>query len=320
LVNVDDLGNRNPSSCKGQQILYDNRRFLTGFLDGQNRFSKRVETEFEKRLLCIYGSPAHLSKSVMNLISNSAEAMPEGGTILLSTENRYIDSPEREYEHLKTGDYVVITVSDNGVGISEEDQEKIFEPFYTKKTMGRSGTGLGMAVVWGTVKDHKGHIDLKSTIGIETSITLSFPATREVALSDRSSVPIESYMGKGETVLVIDDVEGQREIATGILKRLGYAVDSVSSGEEAVEYLKNNTADLLLLDMIMAPGIDGLETYKRILNLNPEQKAVIASGFSETPRVKEAVKLGVGAYVKKPYLMEKIGLIVRGELDKQKQN
>jgi len=276
----------------------------------------RVQTKFEKELLNIKGSATHLSKSVMNLISNSAEAMPEGGMILLSTENRYIDSPEREYEHLKTGDYVVITVSDNGVGVSEEDQEKIFEPFYTKKTMGRSGTGLGMAVVWGTVKDHKWHIDLKSTLGTGTSITLFFPATREEALSDISRLPVEDYMGAGETILVIDDVEEQRKIATGMLTRLGYAVVSVSSGKEAVEYLTKNTVDLLLLDMIMAPGIDGLETYKRILDLNPGQKAVIASGFSETPRVKEAIKLGVGAYVKKPYLLEKVGLIVKSELDK----
>ncbi len=101
-----------------------------------------------------------------------------------------------------------------------------------------------------------------------------------------------------------------------MLRKLGYSVTSVSSGEEAVEYLKNNSVDLLVLDMIMDPGIDGLETYKKILKLYPGQKAIIASGFSETPRVKEAIKLGAGAYVTKPYLIEKIGLAVKEELEK----
>jgi len=112
------------------------------------------------------------------------------------------------------------------------------------------------------------------------------------------------------------DVEEQREIAFRILKKLGYSVTSVSSGEEAVDYLKDNSADLLVLDMIMEPGIDGLETYKGILEFYPEQKAIIVSGFSETERVSEAQRLGAGAYIKKPFLLEKIGLAVRAELDK----
>jgi len=134
--------------------------------------SVQVETNIEKDLLNILGSPVHLSKTVMNLISNAAEAMPEGGKIFISTENRYIDSPIRGYDHVKEGDYVTLSVSDTGVGISSEDMERIFEPFYTKKVMGRSGTGLGMAVVWGTVKDHKGYIDLRSAEGKGTTFTL----------------------------------------------------------------------------------------------------------------------------------------------------
>ena len=118
-----------------------------------------AETHFEKDALNILGSSIHLSKTVMNLVSNAAEAMPEGGTLSISTENRYMDRPIRGYEHVKEGDYVVLTVSDTGTGISPDDIGKIFEPFYTKKKMGRSGTGLGMAVVWGTVKDHNGYID-----------------------------------------------------------------------------------------------------------------------------------------------------------------
>ena len=123
-------------------------------------------------------------------------------------------------------------------------------------------------------------------------------------------------MGKGEAILVVDDVEEQRNIASGMLKELCYSVASVSSGEEAVEYLKTNKVDLLLLDMIMDPGMDGLDTYKKILELHPGQKALIASGFSETDRVKELQSLGAGAYIRKPFLLEKIGIAVKEELEK----
>jgi CheY-like chemotaxis protein len=208
----------------------------------------------------------------------------------------------------------VLTVSDTGMGIPAENREKIFEPFYTKKTMGRSGTGLGLAIVWGTVKDHNGYIDVQTEVGEGTIFTLYFPVTREEPIAQQQKVPIERYMGNGESVLVVDDIAEQRDIAARLLTRLGYQVHVVSGGEEAVEYLKVNKADILVLDMIMAPGIDGLETYQRILEINPKQRAIIVSGFSETERVREAQKLGAGAYVKKPYIMEKIGAAIRGEL------
>ena len=274
-----------------------------------------METHLEKDTLNILGSSIHLSKTVMNLVSNAAEAMLEGGTLSISTENRYIDRPIGGYNNVKEGDYVVLIISDTGMGISPDDINKIFEPFYTKKKMGRSGTGLGMAVVWGTVKDHNGYIHVQSTEGKGTTFTLYFPVTRK-SLEERPETTLEDYMGKGEVILVMDDVEAQRKIASGMLKELGYSVEMVSSGEEAVEYLKTNKADLLLLDMIMDPGMDGLETYKKILKMHPGQKAVIASGFSETDRVKELQSLGAGAYIKKPFLLEKIGLAVKDELEK----
>jgi len=233
----------------------------------------------------------------------------------MQTENRYIDRPIRGYDNVKEGDYVVLTISDTGTGISPDDIEKIFEPFYTKKKMGRSGTGLGMAVVWGTVKDHNGYIDVQSTEGRGTTFTLYFPVTRK-SLEDRSEISLKDYIGRGEAILVVDDVEEQRQIASGMLKELGYSVVSVSSGEEAVEYLKTNKVDLLLLDMIMDPGMDGLDTYKKILEIHPKQKAIIASGFSETDRVKELQSLGAGAYIRKPFLLEKIGIAVKEELAK----
>jgi signal transduction histidine kinase len=273
-----------------------------------------VETKYRTDLLNILGSPVHLAKTVMNLVSNAAEAMPDGGKIFISTENRYIDRPFRGYDHVEEGDYIVLKVSDTGVGISAEDIKRIFEPFYTKKVMGRSGTGLGMAIVWGTVKDHKGYIDIQSIERKGTTFTFYFPVTRKELAKEKSPFSVEDYMGKGESVLVVDDVLEQSEVASRILRKLGYSVTAVSSGEEAVEYMKNNSADLLVLDMIMDPGIDGCETYKRILEFHPGQKAIIVSGFSASERVKEAQRLGAGAYIKKPFLLEKIGLAVKKEL------
>jgi CheY-like chemotaxis protein len=275
-----------------------------------------VETDLKAGHLNILGSPVHLSKVVMNLVSNAAEAMVKGGTISISTENQYIDRPIRGYDDVEEGDYVVLRVSDTGTGISSEDIGRIFEPFYTKKKMGRSGTGLGLAIVWGTVKDHKGYIDLQSTEGKGTTVNLYFPVTRQEPAKDQAGLSIEDYMGSGESILVVDDVEEQREVASAILTKLGYSVTTVPSGEEAVEYLKSNASDLVVLDMIMDPGIDGLETYRQIIGLHPGQKAIIASGFSETDRVKEAQRLGAGQYIKKPYTLEKIALAVKSELSK----
>jgi PAS domain S-box-containing protein len=275
-----------------------------------------VQTDFGKDLLNISGSTVHLSKTVMNLVSNAAESMPGGGRITLSTKNQYIDTPIKGYDEVIEGDYATLTVSDQGIGISAEDMERIFEPFYTKKKMGRSGSGLGMAVVWGTIKDHDGYINIESTEGEGTSFTLYFPASRKKAAKEAPELPLGDYMGRGESVLVVDDVAEQRGIASDILSELGYSVATVSSGEEAIEYMKNNSVDLMVLDMIMEPGIDGLDTYKAILEIRPNQKAVIASGFSETDRVRAAQRLGAGPYIRKPYTLEKMAQTVREELDR----
>ena len=130
------------------------------------------------------------------------------------------------------------------------------------------------------------------------------------------SIPVNDLKGDGEKILVIDDVEGQRNISRKMLETLGYETKAVSSGEEAVEYLKENTADLILLDMIMDPGMNGRETYERIIKIHPNQKAVIVSGFAETDEVKETQKLGAGKYIKKPLTLEKLGLIIKEELGK----
>jgi two-component system cell cycle sensor histidine kinase/response regulator CckA len=277
----------------------------------------QVCTQLEPGLPNIAGSEVHLKKTVMNLVSNAAEAQPRGGTITITTQRRYLDRPIKGYDRVAEGEYVILTVSDQGEGIAAVDLPRIFEPFYTKKVMGRSGTGLGMAVVWGTVQDHRGYIDVQSIRDQGTTFSLYFPTTPMAVQAHDAPLPLESFMGRGQTVLVIDDVSEQREIAVSLLTRLNYKASAVSSGEAAIAYLQDHDADLLVLDMIMDPGMDGLDTYQAICVSRPGQKAIIASGFAETDRVRKALDLGAGPYVKKPYTIEKIGLAIRQALVSQ---
>jgi PAS domain S-box-containing protein len=269
-------------------------------------------------VLHLVGSPVHLAKSVMNLVSNAVEAMPDGGRVTIMTENRYLDPHQIGFEEASEGEYCVLSVSDTGVGIPKDDFEKIFEPFYTKKKMGRSGTGLGMAVVWGTVKDHAGFIRIRSALGKGATIRLYLPATREGFSESAATVDPGTYRGKGESVLVVDDVSEQRTIAYRMLESMGYRVAVAASGEDALAHLENTSCDLVLLDMIMDPGIDGLETFRRMIRKRPGLKAVIASGFSATERVKEAQALGAGSYLQKPYTYAKLGKAIRDELARGK--
>ncbi len=274
-----------------------------------------VETDFQPDLANIEGSPVHLKKTVMNLVSNAAEAHEDAGAIRISTRNRYVDHPIEGCDTVRTGEFAVLCVADEGAGISAADIEHIFEPFYTKKIMGRSGTGLGMAVVWGAVQDHNGYIHIDSVENRGTVIEIYFPATRHAAVGGVGPSALDSCRGSGESILVVDDVPEQREIAMKMLEKLGYRAASVESGEAAVVWLADHQADLLVLDMIMDPGMNGLETYRRIIGIYPGQKAVIASGYAETDNVREALRLGAGGYIKKPYSMEELGKAVRAELD-----
>lgn len=289
-------------------------------LEHEKLIGSRKDITFEistgKNLMNISGSPIHLSKVIMNLVLNAAEAMPNGGTITILTKNEYIDRLLKGYETINENHYVVLSITDTGKGIPTKDLDRIFEPFYTKKIMNRSGTGLGLAIVWKTMKDHNGYIDVISAKNKGTRFDLYFPTTLKNIIPTNIPVPIEEYQSKGEKILVIDDNREQRNIAQKMLLKLGYKVITVKSGEDAVKHLKKNSADLLVMDMIMEDGIDGLETFRKIIKSNPAQKAIITSGFSETDRVKKAQNLGAGKYLKKPYTFESLGIAVREELDK----
>jgi CheY-like chemotaxis protein len=274
-----------------------------------------IKTDLAADLMNISGSPVHIGKALMNLVSNAVESIKGSGRVTLSTTNRYMDRPLRGYDDVAVGEYVVLSVSDDGLGISPDDLKRIFEPFYTKKVMGRSGTGLGLAVVWNILMDHKGYIDvLTSDKG--TTFELYFPATREAMPAKDLPPAAQSYKGRGQRILVVDDEANQRDISCRMLEVLGYRPQAVSSGEDAVAYLQNLPVDLVLLDMIMDPGMNGRETYEQIVKMHPGQKAVIVSGFAETEDVLEAQRLGAGRFLKKPVTLERLGLAVKQELEK----
>ena len=272
-----------------------------------------VQTDLDQELLNISGSPVHIRKVLMNLVANATEAIEGIGHVGIATRNVYVDQPLSGYDHVNVGEYAVLSVTDDGPGISTDDLQRIFEPFYTKKIMGRSGTGLGLAVVWNVVQDHKGYIDV-TTDANRTTFKLYLPITREPLSRRPLARRIIDYQGDGESILVVDDIPSQREITSKMLDTLGYRTEAVSSGEAAVEYLKSRSVDLVLLDMIMDPGINGRETYARIIKMHPRQKALLVSGFAETGEVKAAQKLGAGEYIRKPITLEKIGRAVKEAL------
>ncbi|MEA3466926.1 MAG: response regulator [Thermodesulfobacteriota bacterium] len=264
-----------------------------------------IDTQLADDLWNIRCSSVHIQKVLMNLITNASEAIEFEGTVRVSTFNQIIDPARVVSSSLEAGAYVIVTVQDTGSGIAEHDLAHIFEPFYTKKVMGRSGTGLGLAVVWNTMRDHGAFIRVESDDN-GTTFTLYFPPCHEELIQNKDVVNVSSFKGSG-SVLVVDDEEQQRDIATKMLTLLGYTVTTASSGEEAVDFCRKNSVDLVLLDMLMEPGINGLETYRKIIELYPSQKAIIASGFSENKAVFESKALGVGCYIKKPYTFEQLG-------------
>jgi len=256
-------------------------------------------------------SAVHMQKVLMNLVNNAFEAIKTAGRVTLSTEmcNLTQDKLPRGAELLKAGRFVVLRVADNGPGISRKDVAHVFEPFYSKKIMGRSGTGLGLAVVWNTVKEHGGAVVVDSQEGHETVFTIYLPVSTAGKSTQKNSEAID-LRGIGK-ILIVDDEPLQRDIGQSILTHLGYDVETANSGESALEYLRDHRVDLILLDMLMDPGMDGLQTYREITKIYPEQKTIIASGFSENDKVKTAMQLGVARFIKKPYSIKSLGTLIR---------
>jgi two-component system, cell cycle sensor histidine kinase and response regulator CckA len=273
-----------------------------------------VDLRLAPELRPISGSPAQLVRMLLNLIANARDAMQDSGALTIKTENLRVNSPAGRNGEIEVGEYVRVTVSDTGSGITAEIRDKVFEPFFTtKRADEKRGTGLGMSVVQAVVEDHHGHLDLKSDVGKGSSFSAYFPRSREEA----ASAPQETVPGGSESILLVDDDPIQREVARAVLIKLGYHVEVARSGEEAVSYLKKRSADLLILDMVMPPGMDGAETYAQVMKFKPGQRAIILSGFAETERVEVAKALGAGSHILKPISTGKLAKAVRLELDRR---
>ncbi len=298
----------------------DLNRLVTGHLVSAEHLelmarhpNAHVDVLLEDNLRNIRCSRIHIEKVLMNLLANAAEALDASGVITISTKNSLLDHPVSGYDAVHAGEYTMLSVSDTGGGIPPKDLNRIFEPFYTKKIMGRSGTGLGLAIVWNTVQDHEGYITVASGAN-GTCFDLYFPSTRSKIANDGAKTPLDAYKGNGETILVVDDDPTQREIASAMLNSLGYRVNTVDSGEAAIAYVEKHRTDLMLLDMIMEPGMNGRDTYQAVSRIRPGQRAIIASGFSESSDVAEAQRLGAGILLKKPYSIDKLGQAVMSAL------
>ena len=264
--------------------------------------------------MMIKGGGAQLHRVISNLLHNAKDAMQSMGVITIKTENYYVDDASVAYGRVPKGEYIKLTITDTGCGIPDHVIERIFDPFFTTKTADKKrGSGLGMSVVDSVIRDHNGFIDLNTKVGEGTSFYAYFPVTREYENINES----EEATGGDESILIVDDDPIQREVSSKLLTKLGYRVNMMENGELAVEFMRNNEVDLVILDMVMPGGPDGTETYRRILEIVPEQPAIIMSGFSESDRVLEAQRLGAGAFVRKPITSRGIAAAVRRELNRK---
>ncbi len=277
--------------------------------------SVTVELNLCDELMYMKGGEAQIDRVITNLVLNALDAVQEGGTIALRTENYYASESSVTYGRIPQGEYIKLTVSDNGCGIAADVLQSILDPFFSTKVADRRrGSGLGLSVVDSVVRDHGGYLDLSSKVGQGTSFYLYFPVTRD-SIDDAGS---EDATGGSESVLVVDDDEIQRDVLSQLLSKLGYEVCAVECGETALELQIENPRDLVILDMIMPGGMDGAETYRRLLEILPEQRAIVVSGYAESDRIREAQRLGVDTIVKKPVTMSDLAGAVRKALDRDR--
>jgi signal transduction histidine kinase/ActR/RegA family two-component response regulator len=268
----------------------------------------------------IQGSAGLLQEMVENLLIHAFDAMPQGGRLTLTTSVEQVREPVAGYELINPDTYVVLHVMNTGPAIEEQALNRMFEPFYASdKARSQKRSGLELAIVYAVLKEHKGFIDVRALPDKGSDFIVYFPVSDALPEILEQLAPLD-FRGN-ETVLVVDDDEEQRHIVARWLRTSGYKVLTAHNGQAAIELLdsaaraQGPAIDLVLLDMIMADDFDGLDTYKKMLEFNPRQKAIMVSGFAATDRIKEALKLGAGQYIQKPYDFDNLGRAVRRELD-----
>jgi CheY-like chemotaxis protein len=279
----------------------------------------RIELHLADTLGTINADPAQIEQVIMNLGVNARDAMPEGGTLIIETQDTTLDEQYCS-THLGAipGDYVLLTISDTGHGMDNETLEHIFEPFYTTKETGK-GTGLGLAMVYGIVKGHHGYITYCSEPGEGTTFKIYLPVIRPEGKAQNAEHEDNGVIIRGtETVLLVDDEEPIRELGKDTLARFGYTVIMAPDGESALELYreKNKEIDLIILDLIM-PGMGGRKCLERLLKINPQARVLIASGYSVNGPTKEALAAGARGFISKPYDLTQMLKAVREALDKE---
>jgi CheY-like chemotaxis protein len=250
-----------------------------------------------------------MGQVINNLIINADQAMPEGGKIEVSAEN--ITVGEEQALPIKKGKYVKITIKDRGIGISKEHLERIFDPYFTTK---QKGSGFGLAITYSIIKRHRGHITVESEVGVGTTFSIYLPASFEkMPMKEKIEKKVVSGAGK---ILVMDDEEVVRDVAGEMLKQIGYEVEFAKDGAEAIELYNRakesgNAFIAVILDLTVPGGMGGVETIKKLLEIDPGVKAIVSSGYSNDPVMANFSEYGFSEVVPKPYEIQKVGEVVR---------
>ncbi|UCD79632.1 MAG: response regulator [Desulfobacterales bacterium] len=280
-----------------------------------SRANKRItfKTDYAQDLWSVEADQSQVEQIIFNLFMNALQAMPHEGTLTVRTENVAIEKDEYKPYRVKAGRYVKISVLDTGVGMDEETQRRIFDPFFTTRNKGR-GTGLGLASVYGIVKNHEGFIDVTSRIGRGTRFDVFFPARQTRTPIDQKTARKPSR-GK-ETVLLVDDEEMIIDVGSRMLAKLGFEVLTARNGSEAVAVYRKrrDNIDLVLLDVVM-PKVGGGEAFDRLREINPDVKVILCSGYSIDGQAREILSRGCNAFIQKPFNLQTLSKQIREVLD-----
>lgn len=279
-------------------------------------FEKRitVTAQLAEDLWAIEGDSNQLQHSFLNICLNARDAMPEGGTLKLTTKNLAINTENSALHfNLAPGKYVHLAITDTGVGMDAATQARIFEPFFSTKARDK-GTGLGLAMVYGIIRNHGGRIYVDSAVNQGTTFHIYLPGTTTIVASTKPEPPREAPFGH-ETILLIDDERVILDVAGRILQRLGYAVLQAQDGEEAVRLFaeRHHEIALVILDMVM-PRLSGREVFRRLQALNPEVRVLLSSGYSADGDTQAILHEGVVGFVQKPYVMNELAQAVKRAL------